>query len=135
MRSQATTLPLKPPPLPDVAPRAAARPLAGPAPPAAEKRAPAWVAAVALGAIVALSLLLVVIVANRPSGLSPTTHNNFYPGWMAGPLGGLWPGLTRDGNTLRYLFTAIVVAMYVGYLLLLRHVNRLDARWVIAGIV
>src|SRR6476469_7556338 len=108
MRSQAPTLPLKPPPLRDVAPRAAARPLAGPAPPAAEKRAPAWVAAVALGAIVALSLRLVVIVANRPSGLSPRPHNSCYPGWMGGPLAVLWPGVTRDGNTLRYLFTAIV---------------------------
>ena len=81
-----------------------------------------------LGAIVALSLLLVVIVANRPSGLSPTTHNNFFPGWMAGPLGGLLPGLTRDTNTLRYLFTAIVVAMYVSYLVLLRHVNTAATR-------
>ena len=45
-------------------------------------RAEAWIASVALVAIVALSLLLVVIVADRPSGLSPTTHANFFPGWM-----------------------------------------------------
>ena len=45
-----------------------------------------------LWAIVALSLFIVVIAANRPSLLSPTTHSNFYPHWMAGPLGGLWPG-------------------------------------------
>ena len=35
---------------------------------------------------------------------------------MAGPLGGLWPGLTRNGTTLRYLFTGALVVMYVAYL-------------------
>jgi hypothetical protein len=97
-------------------------------------RAGAWLAGVALAAIVALSLVLVLMVANRPSGLSPTTHTNFFPGWMAGPLGGLWPGLTRDGNSLRYLFTAVVIAMYVAYLVLLRYVGSVPARWVIAAI-
>ena len=55
-----------------------------------------------LVAIVALSLFLVLITANRPSGLAPTTHTGFYPHWMAGPLGGLWPGLTSNGTTLRW---------------------------------
>ena len=49
-----------------------------------DSRAGAWAAAIALGAIVALSLMLVVMAANRPSGLSPTTHTNFFPGgWRA----------------------------------------------------
>ncbi len=60
------------------------------------------------------------MAADRPSLLSPTTHTNYFPGWMAGPLGGLWPGLTRNGTTLRYLFTGGLVAMYVCYLVLLR---------------
>src|ERR1700726_4148585 len=71
-----------------------------------------WAAAVALAGIVVLSALVVVIVADRPSGLSPTTHTNFFPGWMAGPLGGLWPGMPSDGNTVRYMFTAGIAVMY-----------------------
>ena len=42
-------------------------------------------------------LFVVVLAANRPSILSPTTHSNFYPHWMAGPLGGLLPGLMGSG--------------------------------------
>jgi len=47
--------------------------------------------AVAMLTIVILSLLVVLMAANRPSLLAPTTHTNYYPHWMAGPLGGLWP--------------------------------------------
>ena len=61
------------------------------------------VGALALALIVLLSLFVVVMAADRPSVLSPTTHNNFFPRWMAGPLGGLWPGLTSNGYTLKYL--------------------------------
>jgi hypothetical protein len=89
----------------------------------------------ALGAILVLSVFLVVMAADRPSGLSPTTHSNFFPHWMAGPFGGLWPGMTGNGNTLRYMFTAALVAMYAGYLVVLRNVTRLRARWVIATIL
>jgi hypothetical protein len=72
----------------------------------------------ALATIVLLSLFVVIVSADRPSGLAPTTHYGYFPTWMAGPLGGLWPGLTRDGNTLRYIFTAAILVMFAGYLLL-----------------
>jgi len=91
--------------------------------------------AVAMGVIVALSLLAVIVVADRPSGLAPTSHNWYFPRWMAGPLGGLWPGLTRNGNDLRYLFTAALVAMYASYVLMLKNVSRLPARWLIGAIL
>src|SRR5271169_592661 len=52
------------------------------------------VGALALALIVVLSALLVVMAADRPSVLSATTHAGFFPHWMAGPLGGMWPGLT-----------------------------------------
>jgi len=94
-----------------------------------------WPARIALVAIPLLSLFLVVMTADRPSGLSPTTHTSFFPGWMAGPLGGLWPGLTSNGDTLKYLFTAALVAMYGCYLLVLRQLSQLAARLVIATIV
>ncbi|MCW3025161.1 MAG: hypothetical protein JWM29_593, partial [Solirubrobacterales bacterium] len=92
-------------------------------------------AAVAVVTIVVLSALLVLMAADRPSLLSATTHANFLPGWMAGPLGGLWPGLTRNGTTLKYLFTGAVVVMYAAYLIAIPYAPRLGARWVIAAIV
>src|SRR5579859_1997452 len=94
-----------------------------------------WGGTASIGLIVALSLLVVIVVADRPSGLSPTTHSNFFPGWMAGPLGGLWPGLTRNANSLRGLFSGAVVTMYLGYLVALRSAPRLDGRLVIGAIV
>jgi hypothetical protein len=93
------------------------------------------VAALALALVVAGSLLLVVVSANRPSLLSPTTHANFFPHWMAGPLGGLWPGLTGNGTTLRWLFTGAILVMYLAYVVALRYSGRLHARWVIAAIL
>ena len=54
---------------------------------------------------------------------------------MAGPLGGMLPGFTNSGTTLKYLFTGAIVAMYLSYLLVLKYVPRLPARWVIATIL
>jgi hypothetical protein len=91
--------------------------------------------AAALLLIVAGCLFLVVITADRPSLLSPTTHANFFPRWMAGPLGGLWPGLTGSGTTLRWIFSATLVAMYAAYVVALKYAGRLPARWVIGAIL
>src|ERR1700694_5326517 len=94
-----------------------------------------WLGAICLLAIVAGSVLVVVLAADRPSLLSPTTHANFFPRWMAGPLGGAWPGLTRNTTTLRWLFTGTVAAMYVAYVLMLVGGPALSARVVIAAVV
>lgn len=93
------------------------------------------IAASALCVIVACSLLIVIMAADRPSLLSATTTQRFFPGWMAGPLGGLLPSLTRDGDTLKYIFTGAIVAMYGSYLVGLSYVPRLRARWAIAAVV
>jgi hypothetical protein len=92
------------------------------------------VAVLALLVIVLCSLLVVVLAADRPSILSPTTHVGFFPRWMAGPLGGIWPGLTRNGTTLKYLFTGAIVSMYGAYLAGIAYLPRLGARWVIVVI-
>ena len=55
----------------------------------------------ALAAIVLCGALVVVCAADRPSLLSATTHTGFFPHWMAGPLGGLLPGLTRSSTKLK----------------------------------
>jgi hypothetical protein len=135
MSGDASTLPLRDAPGDVPVPRRPRWPLRGRAGALAGADIRVRAAAVALVAIVLLSLLVVVMAADRPSVLSATTHTNFFPGWMAGPLGGLWPGLTRNGTTLRYLFTGAVVVMYAAYLLGVAYAPRLPARWVIAAIL
>jgi hypothetical protein len=95
----------------------------------------AWVGAACLVAIVACSLFVVLMAANRPSILSATTHANYFPHWMAGPLGGLLPGFARNSTTLKYLFSGAIVVMYVSYLLGLAYIPRLRARWAIATVL
>ena len=90
--------------------------------------------AVALSGIVLLSLLLVLIAANRPGLLSPTTHTGYFPRWMAGPLGGLLAGFTNNGTTLKWLFTVAVIVMYCAYVLVLKRAAHLPARWVVGAI-
>jgi hypothetical protein len=85
--------------------------------------------------IVACCALIVIAAADRPSVLAATTTPGYFPHWMAGPLGGLWPSLTRNGKGLKYLFTAPIVLMYVSYVVGLKYVPRLPARWAIAAIV
>jgi hypothetical protein len=91
--------------------------------------------ACALSLIVALSLFVVLMAANRPSLLTPTSDTGYFPHWMAGPLGGLLPGLTDNGTTLKYLFSGAIVAMYCGYVVVLRAAPRLPSRWIVAAIL
>jgi hypothetical protein len=104
----------------------------------ASARAGSREAAIGVGAllvIVLCSLLLVVLAADRPSLLSATSHTGFFPRWMAGPLGGLLPGLTRSSTKLKYLFTGSLVLMYASYLVGLKYVPRLRARWAIGAVL
>lgn len=100
----------------------------------------AWLRAHALGlialaVIVGCSLLLVIIAADRPSIVASSTRADFFPGWMAGPLGGLWPGLTRSETVLKIAFTAILAAMYACYALGMKRISALGGRWVIGAIL
>ena len=85
--------------------------------------------------LVAIALLIVVIAADRPSFLAPTTNNQFFPRWLAGPLGGMVPELTQNRNVLKYVFTFAIAGMYLCYLLALICVPRMRARWAIAAVV
>ncbi len=130
MTSEASTLPL-----PDGAP-SRRRGVAGGRSVGSE-RAGAWQLAVglSLAAIVGLCLFVVVMAADRPSVLAPATTGNFYPRWMAGPLGGLWPGLTGNSTTLKYLFSGAIVAMYLAYGVVLKGSSRVRPRWILAAIL
>ena len=75
------------------------------------------------------------MAADRPSILAATTHEGFFPHWMAGPLGGLVPVLPRGSTALKYMFTGSVAVMFLSYLAVLAHARQLRARWVLAAIV
>ncbi len=80
-------------------------------------------------------LLIVLAAADRPSFLSSPSHYGFFPHWLAGPLGGLWPWLTRSPRATKALLTGALVTMYLAYVVSLRYVPLLRARWAIATIV
>jgi hypothetical protein len=133
MSSDASTLPLRDAPTTSRQTRRGL--LLGRARALVRTRDRAWIGCVCLLVMVACSVFVVLMTANRPSILSPTTHANYFPHWMAGPLGGLLPGLARNNTTLKYLFSGAIVAMYVSYLLALVYVPRLRARWAIATVL
>jgi len=93
------------------------------------------IAATLLSVIVGCAAIIVLAAADRPSVLSATTTANYFPHWMAGPLGGLWPWLTRDPHILRDMFTGALVVMYACYLASLRYAPRAPARFTIAAIL
>jgi hypothetical protein len=91
--------------------------------------------AIAFIALIAGSLAIVILTANRASFLSPPTHNNFFPSWMAGPLGGLWPGMTNKGLHYKNVFSYSMFGMFFAYLVALRFAPRVHIRWTIAAVV
>ncbi len=133
MSSDASTLPLRDGQV--GGPTARGRLLRGRVGALAGAEARAWIGAACLATIVACSALVVLVAANRPSVLSATSHTGYFPHWMAGPLGGLLPGLTRSSTTLKYLFSGAIVAMYASYVAGLRYVPRLPAKWAIGAIL
>jgi hypothetical protein len=91
-------------------------------------------ATVALILMVLGSLAYVATVAARRSILSPPSAGGF-PGWMAGPLGPLGSWYTPSDDGRRLFLTALVVGMFVCYLLVIACANRLRPRWAIASMV
>jgi hypothetical protein len=134
MSSDASTLPLRETQQAG-SPRAGRSLLRGRAGALAGSNERAWLGALCLVAIVLCAVLVVLLAANRPSVLSATSHANFFPHWMTGPLGGLLPGFTRSSTTLKYLFSGAIVLMYVCYAAGLRYIPRLRGRWAIATVL
>jgi hypothetical protein len=93
------------------------------------------IAMAVLAIIVLCAAVIVLGAADRPSFLSAPSHTGFFPHWLAGPLGGLWPSFTRSPQMLKALFTGAMVVMYIAYLVGLRYVPLLRSRWAIATVV
>ncbi len=93
----------------------------------------------ALGALGLFAVLLgcvvvVAVSARGPSSLSPPSHSHYFPAWLAGPFGGLWPFRT-GGSALLRIFDYTVAAMYPFYILAVVFAPRLRARWSLAVIL
>ncbi len=99
------------------------------------ERLAAALAAVSLIGLVGISLLVVVAAAERPSFLTPISRPRFFPAWMVGPLGGLWPQLTSNYDTLAWLVSAAMGVMYVLYVIAFTTVWRLRARWTVGAVL
>jgi hypothetical protein len=93
------------------------------------------IAAISLLGLVASSLTVVLIAAERPSFLAPVTRPGFFPAWLVGPLRGLWPGLTANPSRLAWLVSALMALMFGLYLAAFRTAPRLRARWTVAAVV
>ena len=74
----------------------------------ARKIAAAVPGGLALAGQVGLAGGIALAAAERPSFLAPTLVHG---GWVAGPLGGLWPSLTRETSVLRWDATLALLAM------------------------
>lgn len=95
----------------------------------------ALLATISLAGLTAGSFSIVAMAAERPSTFTPTSAGNYFPAWMAGPLRGLLPSLTRNDNRLAWLLSGLMLAMYVLYVLAFRFAERLRTRWTIAALL
>lgn len=94
-----------------------------------------WAAAASLLLLVALTSSLVIIAASRPGPLARVPIPGFFPSWIAGPLGGLWPGPTHSLAALERIASGVMIGMLACYLGALRYAALLRARWTIATIL
>jgi hypothetical protein len=85
--------------------------------------------------VVMLCLLVGALAAHHASFLSPTATPQRFPSWMAGPLAGLWPGAVPGTHALELLTSCVLALLFVAYVLVLREAPRIEARWILAGIL
>jgi hypothetical protein len=88
----------------------------------------------ALGVLCAACLAVVVCAAAGPTVLAPASRYAF-PGWIAGPLEGVFGHLVSDPLALSYGLSAVVLAMTVAYGIALASVRMLSMRTVVIVVV
>jgi hypothetical protein len=88
----------------------------------------------ALGALLAGSLAVVVFATAEPTILVPRSRFDF-PGWLSGPLHGVFGRLIANPHALSYGFSAVVVAMTVAYGVALASVRLLSMRTIVIVVV
>jgi alpha-1,6-mannosyltransferase len=93
-----------------------------------------WIGALALLALVALAFGVVAYASTAPSLLVPRSTTSF-PDWFAGPLHGVFAGLTSDPVTLGDGFSAAVGAMGIAWCLAFATARALSLRAIVACVV
>jgi alpha-1,6-mannosyltransferase len=97
--------------------------------------APGPVAArLALGTQVVVAFVIVMFTSARESAIVPQSSLT-YPTWMAGPLHGVFGGLTNNTSTLNLLFTLALLVTLVAYGVVLAAVRTLSMRAIWIGAV
>jgi hypothetical protein len=91
--------------------------------------------AAALSLMVLSSLVLVSLAATRPSWLSPLSKLGSNPGWLAGPLGPLTGWLNVGSGSISDVFTVLIAAMYISYVVVVAAAPHLSARWALTAVV
>jgi hypothetical protein len=91
--------------------------------------------AAALSLMVLSSLVLVSLAATRPSWLSPLSKLGYNPSWLAGPLGPLTGWLNVGSGSISDVFTVLIAAMYISYVVVVAAAPHLSARWAISAVV
>lgn len=91
-------------------------------------------AVVSLLGLLAAEFGLVLLAAGKASLLAPPRRVPL-TAWRAGPLHGLLASLPYDRTVLKIVFLGLILAMGAYYLLVLRCIRMLPARWVVWGIV
>ncbi|MDQ6778147.1 MAG: DUF2029 domain-containing protein [Actinomycetota bacterium] len=88
----------------------------------------------ALGVLLAGCLAIVVFATAGPSVL--VAHSRYaFPGWMAGPLHGLFGQVIKDPVTLNYGLSVVLLAMTVAYGVALAAVRALSMRMIVIAVV
>jgi hypothetical protein len=90
--------------------------------------------AIALAGSTAVSLVIVLAAAERPSFLSGPAHHGF-PGWMVGPLARQAPWLRADRVTLEARFVGALVILFACWLVAMALAPRVRVAWIAATLV
>jgi hypothetical protein len=88
----------------------------------------------ALAALIAGCVAVVTFATAGPTILVPRSRFDF-PGWLSGPLHGLFGDLISSPQILGYGFSAVVVAMTVAYGIALASVRMLSMRTIVVAVV
>ncbi|HEY5317430.1 MAG TPA: hypothetical protein VIJ20_05585, partial [Solirubrobacteraceae bacterium] len=88
----------------------------------------------ALGGLLAACVIVVVFATAGPTVLVPSSWYAF-PGWVAGPLHGLFGHLSASPLAMSYGFSAVLLAMTVAYAVALASVRLLSMRTIVIAVV
>jgi hypothetical protein len=82
---------------------------------------------VALGTQIAVAFVVVMFTSARESAIVPQSSLT-YPNWMAGPLHGVFGGLTNNTSTLNLMFTLALLVTLVAYAVVIAAARTLSMK-------